>query len=128
MFHGSLRELAMPGLCLPALACPGTLPGKVARSFGGAAVLRVLSSSKRLCDGTTRRDFLQVGGLGALGLGLDQLFHLHRAQAALPSRPRDSSFGRAKNVILLYLFGGPSHLETLDMKPDAAAEIRGVFK
>jgi len=88
-------------------------------------VLRVLSSCKRLCDGTTRRDFLQVGGLGALGLGLDQFFRLQGAQAALPNQPRDSSFGRAKNVILLYLFGGPSHLEMLDMKPGAAAEIRG---
>src|SRR5205814_4126358 len=94
---------------------------------GGAAVLRVLGSRKRLCDGTTRRDFLQVGALGALGLGLDAFFHLQDAQAARPDPP-SSSFGRAKNVILLYLFGGPSHLETLDMKPDAAAEVRGAFK
>jgi hypothetical protein len=40
----------------------------------------------------------------------------------------DPSFGKAKNVILLYLFGGPSHLETFDMKPDAPAEVRGALK
>lgn len=93
-------------------------------------MLRVFGSSKRLCDGVTRRDFLQVGSLGALGIGLDQFFHLQNAVAASPSKqePKDSSFGRTKNVILLYLFGGPSHLETLDMKPAAAPEIRGAFK
>jgi hypothetical protein len=52
--------------------------------------------------------------------------------AAAPSgsepRPADRSLGRARNVILLYLFGGPSHLETLDMKPDAPAEVRGTFR
>jgi hypothetical protein len=90
-------------------------------------MLRILGSPKRLCNGITRREFLSAGSLSILGLGLEDAFRapLH---AALPPAPKDRSFGRAKNVILLYLFGGPSHLETLDMKPDAAAEIRGTFK
>lgn len=80
-------------------------------------MLRILGSPKRLCSGPTRRDFLHAGTLAALGL-----------PALAAERPADSTFGRAKNVILLYLFGGPSHLETLDMKPDAPPEVRGPFK
>jgi hypothetical protein len=91
-------------------------------------VLRILGSPKRLCHGATRRDFLHVGGLGALGLGLNDFFALQEAGAAPARKPADRSFGRANNVILLYLFGGPSHLEMLDMKPSAAPEIRGSLK
>jgi hypothetical protein len=91
-------------------------------------VLRVLGSPKGLCDGTTRRDFLRVGGLAGFGLGLDRFLGLQSARATAPGGPKDRSFGRARNVILLYLFGGPSHLETLDMKPGAAAEVRGELK
>jgi hypothetical protein len=86
-------------------------------------VLRVLGSPRRLCGGVTRRDFLQVGALGPLGLGLAGA--IASTEAAPPAGPRLSGFGRAKNVILLYLFGGPSHLDTLDMKPAAPAEVRG---
>jgi hypothetical protein len=68
---------------------------------------------------------LTAGGLTVFGLGLGDFFQLRQAQAAQPAPQHYRSFGRARNVILLYLFGGPSHLETLDMKPDAAAEIRG---
>ena len=89
-------------------------------------MLRVLGSPKRLCAGPTRRDFLHVGCLAALGLGLPRFFCLQSAAAG--TTPPDSNFGRAKNVILLYLFGGPSHLEMLDMKPDAPPEVRGAFK
>src|SRR5690242_6354812 len=90
-------------------------------------MLRILGSPKRLCDGTTRREFLRVGGLAALGLGLNQIVR-NSVSAAPAARPADHSFGRAKNVILLYLFGGPSHIETFDMKPDAAPEVRGALK
>lgn len=88
-------------------------------------MLRILGAPKSLCNGVSRRELLCAAGLGALHLGLSDYLYPHTAQAA---RPRDRSFGRAKNVILLYLFGGPSHLDTLDMKPDAAAEVRGPFK
>ena len=89
-------------------------------------MLRILGSPRRLCDGISRRDFLQVGALGTLGLSLDDAFRLQSVAAT--TQPGERGFGRAKNVILLYLFGGPSQLDTLDMKPAAAAEARGPFK
>lgn len=66
------------------------------------------------CDGLRRRDFLHAGALTALGLSLGDLFQL-QAQ----DRPKDV------NCILLMLIGGPSQLDTWDMKPDAPSEIRG---
>ncbi|MCI0456180.1 MAG: DUF1501 domain-containing protein [Gemmataceae bacterium] len=89
-------------------------------------MLRILGSPKTLCDGLTRRDMLQAGALGALGLGLADYFRLSAAQTA-PASPQ-RSFGRAKACILLYLYGAPSQLETFDMKPDAPAEIRGELR
>ena len=87
-------------------------------------MLRVLGSAKKLCSGWTRREMLQVGGLGALGLGLSDFLRLRETQAASTER----SFGRAKSCILLYLYGAHSQLETFDMKPDAPVEIRGELK
>jgi hypothetical protein len=71
-----------------------------------------------LCDRISRREWLQLGGLGVAGLGLPTLL---RAEA----RPRPA---RATSCILLFLAGGPSHHDMWDMKPDAPAEIRGEFK
>src|SRR5262245_35083743 len=85
-------------------------------------MLRILGSTKRLCDGVTRRDWLSAGALGVLGLSLADFVGLERVHGAAPSA---SSFGRARNVILLYLFGGPSQLETFDTKPEAPVEVRG---
>ena len=73
--------------------------------------------------GLTRREVLQVGYSGLLGIGLSGLL-ARRARAA--SVPADG--GRAKSVLLVFLTGGPSHLDTFDLKPDAPAEIRGEFK
>src|SRR5215213_142461 len=73
----------------------------------------------RHCDGVRRRDFLRVGGL--IGLGLGDLPGGH-ARAEAPATPR------AKSCILLWLDGGPSHLETFDLKPDAPGEVRGPFR
>ena len=72
------------------------------------------------CDGISRRDFIRVGGLTALGLGLGDFFHLQSAFAAKNTLP-----ARAKSCILIWLDGGPSHLETFDPKPDAPQEVRG---
>src|SRR5262245_28764088 len=83
-------------------------------------MLRILGSTKRLCDGLTRRDMLRAGGLGLLGLGL--------GQAASPARTPGRRFGQAKACILLYLYGSPSQLETFDPKPDAPEEVRGELK
>ena len=72
----------------------------------------------RFCDGLTRRDFLRVGALGAGAVGLS-LADLGAAQAA---DKKDI------NCILLFLVGGPSQLDTWDLKPDAPAEVRGPFR
>jgi hypothetical protein len=68
-----------------------------------------------------RREWLRVGGLGALGLTLPSVL---RAEG----RSREASFGRAKSCILLFLSGGPPQHETFDPKPDAPLEIRGDIK
>jgi hypothetical protein len=71
------------------------------------------------CDGLRRRDFLHAGSLAALGLSLTDWFAL-RASGAAPSSDT--------NCILLMLIGGPSQLDTFDMKPNAPVEIRGPYK
>jgi Protein of unknown function (DUF1501) len=73
-------------------------------------------------DRLTRRDFLRVGGLsaGALGLSLAELGQLPRAGAA--------AAGRDIHCILLFLVGGPSHLDTWDPKPAAPSNVRGPFR
>ena len=91
-------------------------------------MLRILGGPKRLCDGITRRDLLQVGSLGLLGLGLREwpLATPAKAADALPSSSLPG-FGRAKACILLFMYGSPSQLETFDPKPEAPVEIRGEF-
>lgn len=69
------------------------------------------------CDGLSRRGILQVGTLAGLGLGLPQFSQ----PASADSQNRRS----ARNCILIWLDGGPSHLETFDLKPDAPTEVRG---
>ena len=86
-------------------------------------MLRILGSKKTLCDGITRRDLLQIGGLGALGLGLDDVF---RTRSANADSARSKS--KAKACILLFLFGSPPQHETFDPKPDAPSEIQGELK
>lgn len=73
------------------------------------------------CDGLRRRDFLHAGSLSFLGLGLQQLFGL-KAFGAVDNSKSDI------NCIMLMLVGGPSQLDTWDMKPNAPAEIRGPYK
>src|SRR5438874_4694215 len=84
-------------------------------------------SGKDTCDGITRRDLLRVGGSAALGLTLADLFGLQRATAdqAITGGP---GWGKAKSVILLYLQGGPSHLDLWDPKDDVPDKVRSVFK
>jgi hypothetical protein len=71
--------------------------------------------------GPSRRDALRAGALAMTGLGLPELFR-NRAVAAGPG-----GFGRAKSCLLIFMWGGPSQLDTWDPKPDAPAEIRGSF-
>ena len=83
-------------------------------------------NSWRRCDGVTRRDLLRVGGLTALGLGLGDFFRLRQAMAAdKPAGQSSPGTARAKSCILIWLDGGPSHLESFDPKPDAPEEVRG---
>lgn len=93
-------------------------------------MLRVLGSPRQLCDGVTRRDFLHVGGLGVGGLTLPTLFSATAARAAEQpvQTSLEASFGRAKQCILLFLYGSPSQLETFDMKPNAPVEVRGTMR
>lgn len=67
-----------------------------------------------------RRDLLRVGTLGLTGITLSQFLHASEGKSRIKAR--------AKAVIFLHQFGGPSHHDTFDMKPDAPAEIRGEFK
>src|SRR5262245_41052348 len=94
-------------------------------------MLQLLSGPKRLCSGITRRDLLTAGSLGLFGLGLGSsslVSPLGISAAERSSTAALPGFGLAKNVILLYLFGRPSHLEMCDMKPRAAVEVRGQLK
>jgi len=75
----------------------------------------------RTCDGPSRREFLQIGSAGFLGLTLPGLFASQSAMAA-------GEIDNEMSVILVFLWGGPPHQDTFDMKPDAPAEIRGQFK
>jgi hypothetical protein len=72
------------------------------------------------CDGVTRRDFLQIGTLGALGLSLAKFAHLE-ASGAVKSK-------NGRSCIMIFNLGAPSQLDTFDMKPEAPREIRGPFK
>ena len=74
----------------------------------------------RSSDNLSRRTVLEAAGAGLFGLSLPQLL---QAEAAVQTHA-----ARAKSVIFLMLFGGPSQLETFDMKPDAPPKIRGPFK
>src|SRR6187401_1487739 len=71
------------------------------------------------CNGTTRRDFLKVGALGAIGFSLADYF---AAKAAGRVIGRDE-----RSCIMIFNLGAPSQLDTFDMKPDAPAEVRGPF-
>src|SRR2546423_1785601 len=74
------------------------------------------------CDGVSRRDFLRVGALGAVGLALS---HVLRAEATGEGQ---RSHARARSVILVYLGGGLSHHDSFDPKPDAPPEVRGNYR
>jgi len=82
-----------------------------------------LVSLARRCDGVSRRDFLHLGLLTTFGLSVADLFRLQARGADGP----DSRTANATSCILVWLDGGPSHLDTFDPKPDAPSEIRSQF-
>ena len=74
---------------------------------------------QRTCQGVSRREFMQIGGSTVLGLTLADMLKL-KANNAAPT-------GSARAVIFLWLWGGPSQLDTWDPKPNAPMEYRGPF-
>ncbi|HQX50826.1 MAG TPA: DUF1501 domain-containing protein [Planctomycetaceae bacterium] len=84
--------------------------------------------SSAYCDGQTRRSFVQIGMAGMASLGLPQIL---AAQARAAEQSKAAGQGRANkdtSVILLWLDGGPGHMDTYDMKPEAPAEYRGIWR
>ena len=84
---------------------------------------------KDCCDadlGVTRRDLLRIGGSGMLGLTLGSMFNLqaHASEAGVGGGP---GWGKAKSMIMIYLQGGPSHLDLWDPKKDVPDNVRSAF-
>src|SRR5437899_4368484 len=111
----------------PKSGCPGrrnesTIGFKCTRprflQKGGTAMLTIWGPRQRFCDGMSRRNFLKIGAFGA-GVTLAEMLRL-RAFADGKTSP--------KAAIMIYLPGGPSHMDMYDLKPDAPAEFRGEFK
>jgi hypothetical protein len=82
-------------------------------------MLELSGRNFQLCDGVNRRSFLKLGSLGPAGLSLTDLLRVRQAQAA--TERRDTA------VILFWMAGGPSQIDTYDPKPDAAEQIRELF-
>src|SRR5687767_9054087 len=77
-------------------------------------------ATHRYCDKISRRDFVKVGAIGATGLTLSNYLRMAHADQVRETR--------ARSAIFVFLGGGPTHLDSFDLKPDAPAEIRGEFR
>src|SRR5687768_3474137 len=73
------------------------------------------------CEGVSRRDLVRVGALSFFGLSLPQFFSMRKAMGDAKAALKD------RNCILLFMNGGPTHIDTWDPKPEAPAEYRGEF-
>ena len=81
------------------------------------------------CDGFSRREFLRVGGAGILGISLADILRMQARAGSAPEIAKSKNgWGQAKSVILVFLQGGPSHIDIWDPKPDAPSSVRGEFK
>lgn len=90
-------------------------------------MLRIQSPvSNSFCDGLSRRRFIEIGSLGVFGLSLSNLLNRPAIAADASGRPAQRSSDRS--VILIWQHGGPSQLDTFDMKPLAPAEYRGPYQ
>src|SRR5579871_3484285 len=85
-------------------------------------MLNLFTGTSVDCTGISRRQFLNIGGLSVLGLTLPGFLHLRQLAVA-----RGGPEKKSVNCILLWMQGGPSHVDTFDPKPEAPAEIRGEF-
>jgi hypothetical protein len=86
-------------------------------------MLTIWGEKQRFCDGVTRRGFLKIGAFGA-GLSLAEMLRLR----ALAGQGASTATPAHKSAIMIYLPGGPSHMDMYDLKPDAPKEFRGEFK
>lgn len=87
-------------------------------------MIQMNGAPHRLHGRISRRAMLKIGALAPLGLSLPKLL---AASKPANSNPQ-GSFGRAKRCLMLYMWGGPSHIDLFDMKPEAPIEIRGEFQ
>jgi hypothetical protein len=83
-------------------------------------MLTILGKKQKFCDGISRRNFLKIGAFGA-GLTLAEMLRLKAAGGQI------GGTGSSKSAILIYLPGGPSHIDMYDLKPQAPAEFKGEF-
>ena len=89
-------------------------------------MLRIFGPGVTPTEPLHRREMLRIGALGVSGLTLPSLFDSGSTAQASPTS-KLPSFGKAKNCIVLFLSGGPPHLDTFDPKPDAPDDVRGEF-
>ncbi|MBL8291998.1 MAG: DUF1501 domain-containing protein [Bryobacterales bacterium] len=89
-------------------------------------MLSIPGKPGRTCDGWSRRELMRIGGLSLLGVSLPDVLRME-AKAA-PARVESKIQPRAKQVVMIFLQGGPSHIDIWDPKPEAPANIRGEFK
>lgn len=89
-------------------------------------MLSLFGRATKLCDGISRREMLRVGGLAIGGLTLADVLRAREAAGSDSNGPKTKR--RSKSVIMVWLRGGPSHIDSYDMKPEAPPEIRGEFR
>ena len=87
---------------------------------------KLVGNSRRFCDGIDRRRFMAVGSLGFFGLSLEHL--LAAESSSGESAPGTAGRHNNRSVILIWQHGGPSQLDTFDMKPAASSEVRGLYQ
>src|SRR5947209_4780026 len=100
-----------------------TVRGDTTHTIGGNPMFNLLGSTQKFCDGINRRNFLKIGAFGA-GLTLADMLR-SKAIASQMAAPATST---PKSAIMIYLPGGPSHMDMYDLKPDAPTEYRGEFR
>src|SRR6476661_1270921 len=79
-------------------------------------------NTRKYCDGMSRRSFVQLGVAGMAAAGLPEILRAKEVSSTLGHAKKDTS------VIMLWLDGGPGHMDMYDMKPEAPAEYRGLWR